>query len=460
MRDGPCDAAATSVSNEGLEKPGANARFDEIKKEKVEKEMPYVEGLRCRECDRRYDAGALYVCEWCFGPLEVVYDYPAIAAATSREKIASRAPDIWRYEELLPVAPAASVNLGTGYTPLVRADRLAAELGLGELWIKNDTVNPTGSFKDRVVTVALTKAQELGIKVIGAASTGNLANSVAAHAAHAGMESVVFIPSNLEAGKVVTTAVFGGRLVAVDGNYDDVNRLCAELASEHPSWAFVNVNVRTYYAEGSKTLAFEVAEQLGWQAPDHVVVPVASGSQLTKVSKGFKELWSVGLLDEEPHVRISGAQATGCSPVATAFAAGRDVVKPVKPDTIAKSLAIGNPADGPYALDAVRESGGGFGSVTDDEVVEGIKLLARTEGIFAETAGGVTIASLVQLVGSGVIRRDERVVALVTGNGLKTIEAVADSCRPSATIAPTLESFAAALDLPPAPCSTDRKERP
>ena len=341
-----------------------------------------------------------------------------------------------------------AVSLGAGFTPLVRADRLAAELGLGELWIKNDTLNPTGSFKDRVVSVALTKAQELGFKVAACASTGNLANSVAAHAAHAGMESIVFIPSDLEPAKVSMTAVFGGRLIAVDGTYDDVNRLCAELAGEHPSWAFVNVNVRTYYAEGSKTLAFEVAEQLGWQAPDHVVVPVASGSQLTKVAKGFGELWKVGLLDEEPHVRISGAQAVGCSPVAQAFAAGLDVVKPVKPDTIAKSLAIGNPADGPYALDAVRGSGGGFGAVTDQEIVEAIGLLARTEGIFAETAGGVTIATLAQLAGTGVIRPDERVVAYVTGNGLKTIDAVASYCGPAAAIAPTLDAFAAAVDLP------------
>jgi len=416
--------------------------------------LPYVEGLRCRECGHPYPAEALHVCEWCFGPLEVVYDYDAIRAVVSRERIAAGPLSIWRYADLLPARAEGAVNLGAGFTPLVRADRLAAELGLGELWIKNDTLNPTGSFKDRVVSVALTKAQELGFKVAACASTGNLANSVAAHAAHAGMESVVFIPSNLEAGKVVTTAVFGGKLIAVDGNYDDVNRLCAELASEHPSWAFVNVNIRTYYAEGSKTLAFEVAEQLGWQAPDHVVVPVASGSQLTKVAKGFKELFAVGLLDEEPHVRVSGAQAAGCSPVAEAFAAGRDAIKPVRPETIAKSLAIGNPADGPYALDAVRESGGGFGCVTDDEIIEGIRLLARTEGIFAETAGGVTIASLAQLVRSGVVRPDERVVAYVTGNGLKTIEAVSPSCGPTVTINPTMDAFAAAVEIDPAGAPT------
>jgi len=410
--------------------------------------VPYVDGLRCRECHRAYPAAALHVCEWCFGPLEVVYDYEAVAASISREKIAAGPLSIWRYADLLPASAEGAVSLGAGFTPLVRADRLAAELGLGELWIKNDTLNPTGSFKDRVVSVALTKAQELGFKVAACASTGNLANSVAAHAAQAGMESVVFIPSNLEPAKVVTTAVFGGRLIAVDGNYDDVNRLCAELAGEHPSWAFVNVNVRTYYAEGSKTLAFEIAEQLGWQAPDHVVVPVGSGSQLTKVAKGFKEFWEVGLLDEESQVKVSGAQATGCSPVASAFAAGRNVVKPVKPDTIAKSLAIGNPADGSYAIDAVRSSGGGFGSVSDDEIVDAIRLLARTEGIFAETAGGVTVASLIQLVNDGVVRPDERVVALVTGNGLKTIDAVAPYCRPTATIAPTLDAFASAVDIP------------
>ena len=341
-------------------------------------------------------------------------------------------------------------------TPLVRADRLASELGLGELWIKDDTANPTGSFKDRVVSVALTKARELGFKVAACASTGNLANSVAAHAARAGMQSVVFVPRDLETAKIVTTAVYGGLVVAVDGNYDDVNRLCAELASEHPAWAFVNVNVRTYYAEGSKTLAFEVAEQLGWEAPDHVVVPVASGSQLTKIAKGFKELHQVGLLDSEPHVRISGAQAAGCSPVATAFAEGSDAIRPVKPDTIAKSLAIGNPADGWYALETVRSSGGALAAVTDDEILDGIRLLARTEGIFAETAGGVTIATLARLASQGVVRRDERVVAYVTGHGLKTVEALTPTTGPSVTIAPTLEAFTRQSVGPSSYAETDR----
>jgi threonine synthase len=409
--------------------------------------VDYVTGLRCRECARPYPAEALHVCDYCFGPLEVVYDYDALRATVTREQIAAGPQTIWRYAPLLPVVDNAPVDLGAGCTPLVRADRLAAELGLGELWIKNDTANPTGSFKDRVVSVALTKARQLGFKVAACASTGNLANSVAAHAARAGMVSVVFIPHDLEVAKVTATAVYGGHVVAVEGTYDDVNRLCAELASEHPAWAFVNVNIRTYYAEGSKTLAFEVAEQLGWQAPDHVVVPVASGSQLVKVAKGFRELYDVGLLDEEPHVRVSGAQAAGCSPVATAFAEQTDAIRPVKPSTIAKSLAIGNPADGWYALQTVRRSGGALASVTDDEIIDGIRLLARTEGIFAETAGGVTIATLAKLAADGVVRSDERVVAYVTGHGLKTVEALTATVGPSVTIAPTMEAFASAVEF-------------
>ena len=412
--------------------------------------MPYVEGLRCRECARPYPAEALHVCEWCFGPLEVVYDYEHIASVMTHESVAAGPHTIWRYADLLPTSPAGAVDLGAGFTPLVRADRLATELGLGELWIKNDTLNPTGSFKDRVVSVALTKARELGFKMASCASTGNLANSVAAHAARAGMQSVVFIPSDLEPAKIVATAIYGGQVVAIDGNYDDVNRLCAELSGEFPDWAVVNVNIRTYYAEGSKTLAYEVAEQLGWRAPDHVVVPVGSGSQLCKVAKGFEELEKVGLIPagggpgESGRVRISGAQADGCSPVATAFASGSDLIRPVKPATIAKSIAIGNPADGVYALDVVRASGGALASVSDLEIVEAIGLLARTEGIFAETAGGVTIAVLAKLAAAGVIRPDEQVVAYVTGHGLKTLDAVASSARPTVTIAPTVEAFMAA----------------
>jgi threonine synthase len=405
-----------------------------------------VQGLRCRECGREYDAAPMFTCEWCFCPLEVAYDYDAIAKAVTREKIAAGPLSLWRYSDLLPVEADSAVDLGTGFTPLVRADRLASELGLGEVWLKNDTRNPTNSFKDRVVSVALSKALEFGFKVAACASTGNLANSVAAHAARAGMRSYVFIPSDLEQGKVVTTAVYGGNLVAINGNYDDVNRLCAELAGIY-EWAFVNVNMRPYYAEGSKTLAFETAEQLGWTVPDHVVVPVASGSLLTKIRKGFDELYKVGLLDEEPQVRVSGAQALGCSPVAEAFIEKADTIRPVKPDTIAKSLAIGNPADGYFALDVVRSTGGGFGAVTDGEIVEGMELLARTEGIFAETAGGVTVATLKKLAADGVVRPDERVVVYITGHGLKTLEAVAQTSRPTATIAATLDAFHEAFDI-------------
>ncbi len=407
--------------------------------------MAHVSALRCRECGREYEVAPIFTCEWCFGPLEVTYDYDAIRDSVSREGIAAGPLSIWRYSDLLPVDRNPAVDLGAGFTPLVRADRLAAELGLGEVWIKNDTTNPTNSFKDRVTAVALSKALEFGFKVAACASTGNLANAVAAHAAHAGLRSFVFVPANLEQGKIVTTAVYGGNVVAIDGNYDDVNRLCAELAGSYP-WAFVNVNVRTFYAEGSKTLAYETAEQLGWETPDHVVVPVASGSLLTKIRKGFDELHKVGLLDEEPAVRVSGAQATGCSPVASAWLGDSDTIRPVKPDTIAKSLAIGNPADGYFALDAVRQTGGGFGSVTDDEVREAIRLLARTEGIFAETAGGVTIATLAQLAAAGKVRKDERVVAYITGHGLKTLDAVVGHVGPTATIAPTLDAFHEAFD--------------
>jgi threonine synthase len=396
--------------------------------------------LRCRECGREYAVAPIYTCEWCFGPLEATYDYDAVASTISRASIAAGPPSIWRYAPLLPVDTPAGTALEAGWTPLVRAERLAAELGLEDLWIKDDTRNPTNSFKDRVVAVALAKALDFGFKTAACASTGNLANAVAAASARAGLASFVFVPSDLEPGKILTTAVYGGKVVAIDGTYDDVNRLCAELASEYP-WAFVNVNVRPYYAEGSKTLAFETAEQLGWQVPDHVVVPIASGSLLTKIHKGFDELHRVGLLDAEPSVRVSGAQASGCSPVATAFAAGSDDVQPVRPSTIAKSLAIGNPADGYYALDVIRKTGGGCASVTDDEIVDGIRLLARTEGIFGETAAGVTIASLARLVADGVVRPDERVVAYVTGHGLKTLEAVEPHVGVSATIPPSLDAF-------------------
>jgi threonine synthase len=404
--------------------------------------MALVDALRCRECGRTYEISPRYACEWCFGPLEVAYDYDAIAAAVTRESIATGPPTIWRYADLLPVEEPTGA-LPVGWTPLVRADRLAEALGLGEVWVKDDTRNPTNSFKDRVVAVALAKALDFGLKTIACASTGNLANAVAGASARAGLPSYVFVPADLEPAKVRATAVYGATVVAVDGNYDDVNRLCAELTAEHP-WAFVNVNVRPFYAEGSKTLAFETAEQLGWQAPDHVVVPVGSGALLTKIDRGFEELTRVGLLDEA-RVRVSGAQAAGCSPVATAFAEGTDTVRPVKPSTIAKSLAIGDPADGVYALDTVRRTGGGLVSVTDDEIRDGIGLLARTEGIFGETAAGVTIASLRRLAAEGVVRPDERVVVYVTGHGLKTLDALGEGVGPTATIQPTLDAFRAAF---------------
>ena len=385
--------------------------------------MKYVEGLRCRECGRDYPVAPQHVCEFCWGPLEVVYDYDAIASEVTHAGIANGPESIWRYAPLLPDPGGERVDLGAGWTPLRSAPRLAAELGLDKLWLKLDGLNPTHSFKDRVVSVALTTARSFGYNVAACASTGNLANAVAAHAASAGMESVVFIPNDLETGKVAATTVYGGRVLAVDGSYDDVNRLCAELAGDHP-WAFVNVNVRPYYSEGSKTMAFEVAEQLGWRAPAAVVVPVASGSLLTKFNKGLKELHTVGLLTEEPTTVVHGAQAEGCSPVARAFAQGADEVRPVKPHTIAKSLGIGNPADGYYALRDVRACGGTITAVPEDAVARGMTLLARTEGLFTETAGGVTIATLERLVREGIIARDQETVALITGVGLKTLEAL------------------------------------
>ena len=395
--------------------------------------------LQCRICGQQYPVEPLTICEECFGPLEPSYDLQSLDGEVFRKHVEQGPASLWRYESLLPGGPSVErVDMGAGFTPLRRADRLADALGLDTLWIKDDSVNPTNSFKDRVASVALSKALEFGFKTAACASTGNLANSVAAHAARAGLRSFVFIPSNLERAKVVTTAVYGGNVIAIEGNYDDVNRLCAELAGTY-RWAFVNVNVRPFYAEGSKTLAYETAEQLGWETPDHVVVPVASGSLLTKIRKGFDELHKVGLVEQPPNVRVSGAQALGCSPVATAWSEGSDTIRPVKPDTIAKSLAIGNPADGYFALDAVRQSEGGLAAVSDGEVVEGIRLLARTEGIFAETAGGVTVASLKRLAEEGVVSADERVVLYITGLGLKTLDAV--EADPTATISPTLDAF-------------------
>jgi threonine synthase len=403
--------------------------------------MP-VQALKCKECDSTYPLDARYVCEHCFGPLEVAYDHSGLDAAEAKRKIQAGPQTIWRYADFLPFAAPPQPGLPVGLTPLQRAPRLAEALGLGEVRIKNDTANPTHSFKDRVVAVALAKAQELGYQVVACASTGNLANAVAAHSAAAGLESYVFIPADLEEQKVLATGVYGTNLVAVRGNYDDVNRLCTEISGER-EWAFVNVNVRPYYAEGSKTLGYEVAEQLGWRLPEQVVIPVASGSQLTKVDKGFSELVSLGLVEESPY-KIFGAQAAGCSPVASAFKGGQDVVRPVRPDTIAKSLAIGNPADGPYVLDVARRTGGAVEDVTDDEVRDGIQLLARTEGIFAETAGGVTVATLRKLLATGQLDPDADTVVFNTGDGLKTLDAVADRVGPAATIDPSYAAFTAA----------------
>ncbi|HYZ91935.1 MAG TPA: threonine synthase [Actinomycetota bacterium] len=409
--------------------------------------MAQIERLKCRECARTYDVAPVHVCEFCFGPLEADYDYEAIASEISRESIASGPRSIWRYVDLLPVGEdVPRVDLGAGYTPLVPAPRLGAELGISDLWLKNDTVNPTFSFKDRVVSVALTKAREFGFKVAACGSTGNLANAVAAHAAKVGMEACVFIPADLELGKIVSTAVYGARIVAIKGNYDEVNRLCAEVADAY-QWAFVNTNVRAFYSEGSKTLAFEFVEQLGWAYPDHVVVPIGSGSQIVKVRKGLEELHTVGLMPDAPHTMVHGAQAVGCSPVAQAYRDGIDHVRPQKPDTIAKSIAIGNPADGLYALRAAKETGGRIDMVTDGEVIEAMLLLARTEGIFTETAGGVTVGVLAKLAAAGAFGPNERVVALITGMGLKTIEHVQNQARPTVTITPSLDEFEEKVEL-------------
>ncbi|MBV9473528.1 MAG: threonine synthase [Solirubrobacterales bacterium] len=397
------------------------------------------ESLRCKECQNTYPLDARYVCERCFGPLEVAYaPREHVDPDELRRRIQAGPHSIWRYTDFLPVAAPPRGTLPAGWTPLLRADRLADQLGLGELYIKNDAANPTHSFKDRVVSVALARARELGFQTIACASTGNLANAVAAHAAAAGLESYVFIPADLEEQKVLATGVYGTHLVAVRGNYDDVNRLCTELSGEH-EWAFVNINMRPYYSEGSKTLAFETVEQLGFQLPDRVVCPIASGSLFTKVARGFEEWIELGLVAGQ-RPTFNGAQAAGCSPVASAFAAGRDFCKPVKPDTIAKSLAIGNPADGPYALELARASGGSIDSVTDDEIRAGISLLAKTTGIFTETAGGVTVAVLAKLAERGDIDPGERVVAYITGEGLKTLDCARGTFE-QWEIEPTVASF-------------------
>ena len=410
----------------------------------MDKHDSYMKALKCRECGREYPLTATHVCEFDFGPLEVAYDYERIKKSLTREAILSRPRSMWRYRELLPVAGEPTVGCQVGYTPLVKADRLAKRLGIRELWIKNDAVNyPTLSFKDRVVSVALSRARELGFTTVACASTGNLANSVAANAASAGLKAYVFIPSDLEQGKIVNSLVYGAEVIGIKGQYDEVNRLCAEIAGKF-GWAFVNVNMRPYYAEGSKSMGFEIVEQLGWQVPRHTVIPMASGSLLTKVYKSYQEFQKLGLAPEATP-RIHGAQATGCSPISVAQKAGLDFFKPVKPNTIAKSLAIGTPADGFYALRVMKETGGAAEDVSDDEIREGIKLLAEYEGIFAETAGGVTVGVAKKLIASGKIPANDSAVLCITGNGLKTLDAVVGHVGQTREIRPSLRDFEALL---------------
>src|SRR4030066_593298 len=402
--------------------------------------MGYVKGLKCRECSREYPVAPVYVCEFCFGPLEVIYDYKSIKRLLTRKVIEKREKNLWRYRELLPVDGEPQVGLNSGYTPLLKADNLARELGVEELYIKDDTVaHPTLSFKDRVVAVALTKAKEFGFDTVACASTGNLAHSVSAHGAKAGFERFIFIPATLEASKIVASLIYEPNLIAVDGNYDDVNRLCSEIANKY-RWAFVNINISPFYAEGSKTHGFEILEQLGWKAPHNVVAPCASGGLKTKGWKSFKEMKEIGLIGKV-NKKVFAAQATGCSPIVAAIQQGIDIIKPVKPNTIAKSLAIGNPADGFYATQVIRESKGFGEDVSDQEIIDAIKLLAKTEGIFTETAGGVTLASAIKLIKAGYIKKDSLTVLCITGNGLKTQEALHGHTVKPYYIKPNLSSF-------------------
>jgi threonine synthase len=402
--------------------------------------VTYVSHLRCRECSRQYELKPLAACEECWAPLEVVYDYGRLWSDLRRQDIALRPPNMWRYRELLPLAGEPSVGQQTGFTPLFRAVALARALGAREIYIKNDSVNhPTLSFKDRVVAVALSKAREFGFNIVGCSSTGNLANAVAAQAAAGGFTSFIFVPANLEPEKLITTEVFGANLVRVDGNYDQVNRLCSEIAMKYP-WGIVNVNLRCYYAEGSKTVGYEIAEQLGWRLPQNIVIPMAGGALITKVHKAFEDLKKLAWVEPAP-TRFYGAQATGCCPITTAAKAGNSEITPQKPKTIAKSLAIGNPADGPYAVKTILGTGGAGEDVTDDEIIEGIRLLAETEGVFTETAGGVTVAVARKLLRTGRLNRDESIVLVITGNGLKTLSAVSEAGDGATAIRPKLEEF-------------------
>lgn len=403
--------------------------------------MSTITGLTCRECGQEYPIAPFHVCETCFGPLEVVYDYESIRAQLSHQVIESRPASLWRYRELLPVTGEPAVGLHSGFTPLVRADRLAAYLGVKELYVKDDSVNhPTFSYKDRVVSVAISKAREFGFDTVSCASTGNLANSVSAHAARAGLRCFIFIPADLEQGKIIGSTIYGPKAVGIRGNYDDVNRLCSEIADKY-GWAFVNINLRPYYTEGAKTYGFEIAEQLGWRLPQHVIVPTAGGTILPKVAKAFEELKKLGLVESSSSPRIYTAQAAGCAPVVQALHKGSDLIVPVKPNTIAKSIAIGNPADGYYVLRAVRDSGGWGEAATDEEIVAGIQLLAHTEGIFTEPAGGTTVAVTKKLIEQGRIPRHESIVICITGNGYKTIEAVLNNVEQPFVINARLQDF-------------------
>ena len=407
--------------------------------------MGFVKGLKCRECGKNYPKEPLHVCSFCFGPLEVDYEYEKIKDVISREKIESRQKNMWRYKELLPLDGEPTVGMQVGYTPLIKANNLAKKLGVDELYVKNDSVNfPTFSFKDRVVSTALSKAREFGFETVACATTGNLGNAVASQAVQGNFESYIFMPANLEQGKVIGTSIYGTNVIGIDGNYDGVNRLCSEIADKY-GWAFVNINIRPYYAEGSKTYGYEIVEQLGWKAPKHIVVPMAGGSLIIKIGKAIKEMAKLGLIDE-PDTKLYGAQASGSSPISTAVKNGWDFIKPVKPDTIAHSIAIGNPADGYYSIKAINNSGGWAEDVSDEEIVEGIKLLASTEGIFTETAGGVTVAVTEKLIEQGRIPRDESIVISITGNGLKTQEAVLGKVEEPSVIKANIKEFDAFLE--------------
>lgn len=402
--------------------------------------MSYVKGLKCRECNREYPKEPLYVCEYCFGPLEVDYDYERIKKKLTKEVIESRPKNLWRYRELMPIDGEPTDGLNSGFTPLIRARNLEKALGVKELYLKDDSVNhPSLSFKDRVVATALSKAKEFGFDTVACASTGNLANSVAAQAALAKMKRYIFIPADLEMGKIIGTLIYNPILISVEGNYDQVNRLCSEIAMKY-KWAFVNINIRPYYAEGSKTYGYEIVEQLGWKVPKHIIVPCAGGSLITKIYKGMKEFQKIGLIGKVD-TKIYAAQASGCAPIVTAIKEKSDIIKPIKPDTIAKSLAIGNPADGIYAAETVSTTGGWADDVSDEEIVEAMKLLAQLEGIFTETAGGVTLGVTKKLIENGRIPRDESIVVCITGNGLKTQEAVMKKIGKPLKIKPNLESF-------------------